>query len=56
MQCCATQYSNAVGSLYCIDLEKLCEIKKKDASQTDDGAKSYEISKFPNFYAHFMRV
>ena len=24
MQCCATQYSNAFGSLCCVDLEKLC--------------------------------
>ena len=30
--------------------------KKKNVSQTDDRAKSYDISKFPDFYAHFMLV
>ena len=56
MQCYATQYSNTFRSLGCVDLENLSEIKKKNASQTDDRGKSYDISKFPNFYAHFMLV
>ena len=55
MQCYATQYCYAFGCFDCVYLDKLCEIKK-NASQTYDQAKSYDISKFPNFYAHFMLV
>ena len=55
MQCYATQYYKPFGSLGCINLEKLYEIKK-NASQTNDRAKSYDILKFPNFYVHFMLV
>ena len=55
MHCDATQYSKAFGSVGCVDLEKLDEINK-NVTQTDDCAKSYDISKFQNFYAHFMLV
>ena len=55
MQCYATQYSKALGSVGCVDLEKLYEINK-NVTQTDDRDKSYDILKFPNFYAHFMLV
>ena len=55
LQCCATQHSEAFGSLCCVDFKKFCEIKKK-ASQTDDWAKSYGVSKFPKFHAHFLPV
>ena len=55
MQCDATPYSEAFESVGCVDLEKLDEINK-NVMQTDDCAKSNDISKFPNFYAHFMLV
>ena len=55
MQCDATQHSEAFESVGCVDLEKLDEINK-NVTQTDDYAKSYDISKFPNFYAHFILV
>ena len=55
MQCYTTQYCYTFGCFDCVDLDKLCEIIK-NASQTYDRAKSYDICKFPNFYAHFMLV
>ena len=55
MQCDATQYSEAFDSVGCVDLEKLDEINK-NVTQTDDWAKSYDISKFPNFFALFRLV
>ena len=48
MQSDATQYSNAFGSVGCVDLEKLYEINK-NVTQTDDRAKRYDILKFPKF-------
>ena len=55
MQCNATQYYKAFGGVGCVDLEKLYEINK-NVTQTDDWAKSYDISKFPNFFALFRLV
>ena len=55
MQCDATQYSKAFDSVGCVDLEKLDEINK-NVTQTDDWAKSYDISKLPNFFALFRLV
>ena len=55
MQCNATQYYKAFGGVGCVDLEKLDEINK-NVTQTDDCAKSYDISKFPNFFALFRLV
>ena len=55
MQCDATQYSKAFDSVGCVDLEKLDEINK-NVTQTDDWANSYDISKFPNFFALFRLV
>ena len=48
MHCDAAQYSKAFDSVGCVDLEKFYEINK-NVTQTDDWAKSYDISKFPNF-------
>ena len=55
MQCDAAQYSKAFDSVGCVDLKKLDEINK-NVTQTDDWAKSYDISKFPNFFALFRLV
>ena len=55
MHCDATQYSKAFDSVGHVDLEKLYEINK-NVTQTDDWAKSYDISKFPNFFALFRLV
>jgi len=55
MQCDATHYSEAFDSVGCVDLEKLDEINK-NVTQRDDWAKSYDISKFPNFFALFRLV
>ena len=55
MQCDETQYSKAFDSVGCVDLEKLDEINK-NVTQRDDWAKSYDISKFPNFFALFRLV
>ena len=55
MQCDETQYSKAFDSVGFVDLEKLDEINK-NVTQRDDWTKSYDISKFPNFFALFRLV
>ena len=55
MQCYATQYSKTIDSVGCVDLEKLYEINKH-VTQAVHWAKSYYISKFPNFFALFRLV